>query len=438
MRRALAGLLAAALALGASACGPRDPRPTITVQRFFGECDADYGRATDLSKAEGECGIVTTLFNRFQAENPDIRLDLNLVPWPGYGQLTAQTVAGDPPDLVSMHYGLISDYQSRGVLEPMDGVLQDAGVHPSQFTAAGLRGVTRDGKIYGLPWDTIGGLWHINTGLFAKAGLMKGGEPVLPRSPEELLRHARQFKAATGKPYLIQSQVNDPATHVRNLYTYLLGQGAVFFPDADHIRLNTPEARRVVELFVTIQREGLSTSNQDNPAAIASFFNGGGGVFPTGTWMLGSFEQEAKTPGRPLFNSYDVTTYPPLYGRPAAFIDGHSWAMPKRKRTPEQRAALVRLIRFMAANNFDWARTGHVPAMRAVVESPEFKTLPHRASIAALAQMGSPLPGYVRRQGPIEGIVGDELAAAIDGQKPAARALADAERRVNELLEQSI
>jgi multiple sugar transport system substrate-binding protein len=436
MRRALGALGAIVVALLAG-CGERDPRPTITVQRFFGECAADYGGATDLSKAEGECGIVTTLFNKFEAENSDIRLDLNLVPWPGYGQLTAQMAAGDPPDLVSMHYGLISDYWSRGQLEPMDGVLREAGVDPSSFTVAARRGVTRGGRIYGLPWDTVGGLWHINTALFAKAGLMRDGRPVLPRSPEELLAQARQFKAATGKPYFIQSQVNDPATHVRNLYTYLLGQGAVVFPDGDHIRLTTPETRRVVELLRTIQREGLTTANQDNPAAITSFFNGEGGVFPTGTWMLGPFEQEARTKGRPLYGSYDVEPYPALFGRPAAFVDGHSWVMPKRRRSPEERAALVRLIRFMAAHNFDWARTGHVPASQAVVDSAAFKALPHRASIAALAQVGSPLPDYVRRQGPIEGIVGDELAAAISGQKPVEGALADAERRVNILLAQT-
>ena len=30
-----------------------------------------------------------------------------------------------------------------------------------------------------------------------------------------MLAHARQFRARTGKPYLIQAQVNDPASHVR-------------------------------------------------------------------------------------------------------------------------------------------------------------------------------------------------------------------------------
>ena len=432
----LLALLACCLAL--TSCTAKDDRTEIYLQRFFGECGAEYGRLTDLSKAEGECGIVTTLLNRFQAENPDIHLDVNIVAWPGYAQLAAQMAAKDPPDLVTMHQGVIADYQVRGLLEPINASLAQAGLDPNQFTAAGLRGVTKGGQIYALPWDTIGGLFHVNLKLFEQAGLMRDGKPILPRSPDELLAQARQFKARTGKPYLIQSTVNDPATFTRNFYTYLLAQDANFFPEPRRVSFNAPEARRVVELYRTIQREGLSTRNQDDPAAIQSFLAGEGGAFPTGTWMIGSFDKEAGTPGRALHNAYGVYPYPRLFGRDAAFVDGHSWVMPVRERTPEQRAAIARLLRFMAEHNYDWSRTGHIPAVRSVVEGAAFKALPHRADIAPLAVTGAPLPGHARLQGPIEGIIGEELAAAITGTKPVDRALIDAERRVNELLANAI
>ena len=71
-----------------------------------------------------------------------------------------------------------------------------------------------------------------------------------------------------------------------------------------------------------------------------------------------------------------------------------------------------------------------------MVASAQFKALPHRADIAALGSVGRPLPGVVQRQGAIEGILGEELQAAVTGQKPIDRALADAERRSNALLAQ--
>lgn len=423
-----------ALALLLAGCSAKRERTEVNLQRFFGDCSATYGRSTDIGAAEGECGIVTALLNRFAAENPDIDLRINVVAWPGYAQLAAQMAARKPPDLVTMHQGLIADYQSRGLLEPMDRVLAQAKLSPADFTVAGRRGVVKQGHVYGLPWDTVGGLFHVNTRLFAQAGLMRDGRPVLPGSADELLAHARRFKAATGKPYLVQSAVNDPATHTRNLYTYLLAQDAVIFPDPRHVRLTTPEARRVLELFRTIEREGLTTVNQDNPAAIASFLNGEGGVFPTGTWMISPFDQEAGTPGRPLHRAYAVFPYPRLFGRPASFVDGHSWVMPRRERSLEQEAAIARLLRFMADHNLAWSRTGHLPAFEAVVDDPRFRSLPHRAEIAPLASNGRLLPPYVQRQGAIEGLIGEEVAAAVAGTKPVSQALADAERRVNELL----
>ena len=85
-------------------------------------------RSTDVAKAEGECGIMTSLINRFNAENPDVRVDVNVVAWPGYPQLTAQMAARDPPDLVTMHTGVISDYAAKGLLEPVEPYLR-AGRH---------------------------------------------------------------------------------------------------------------------------------------------------------------------------------------------------------------------------------------------------------------------------------------------------------------------
>lgn len=433
MRR-LAALAFVFLAL--ASCGRKSGETEIVIQRFFGECGALYANSTDVAAADTECGILTTLINRFEAENPDVHVRVNVVAWPGYPQLSAQIAAGDPPDLVTMHQSVISDYQGRGLLEPVDGLLREAGIAPDAFTEAARRGVIKAGHFYGMPWDTIGRLWHINTRLMAEAGLMRDGRPILPTSPEELLAQARRFRQATGKPYLIQAQVNAPDFHVANLYTWLLAQDAVIFPDARHIRLNTPEARRIVELFRQLNAEGLTTRNQDFPAATAAFINGQGGIFPTGTWMIGPYDQEASTPGHPLYQSYAVQPFPRLWGHDTAFVDGHAWVVPRAERSPAERQAMARFLRFLAAHNFEWTRTGQLPAFRAVLDMPAFRALPHRSDIAAMAATGAQLPDYVQRQSAIQGLIGEELEAAVTGLKPVDQALADAERRVNELLAQ--
>jgi multiple sugar transport system substrate-binding protein len=425
--------LAAAVLLGS--CSGSERGQGLYIQRFFGECTSDYGTSTNVAKAEGECGIVTTMINAFRAEYPDARVSQNVVAWPGYSQLTAQVAARQPPDLVTMHSGVVPDYAGKGLLEPVEPYLAAAGLAPGIFTPAARSGVSWKGRMYGLPWDTHGGLWHINMALFRKAGLVSAdGKPILPRSPEELLRQGRQFRERTGKPYLIQSLVGDPAGAARILYTYMMAQGSPIFTDPKHIRLDTPEGRRVAELFRDITRERIGTSNMDTPAAIAAFMNGEGGVYPTGTWMIGQFETEEKTRGRPLFGSYSVQPFPQLYGKNLMFVSGHAWVVPKRERTAEEKKAIADFFRFMAARNGDWARTGHLPSVQAQVDGPAFRNLPHRSDIAIVATIGRALPDGVLRQNAIEGLVGEEMAAAITGQKPVPRALADAERRVNEFL----
>lgn len=426
--------LVALLLVGSCGGVGGDDRTEIYLQRFFGECGAEFGGATDVSKVEGECGIVTTMINKFNAENPDVHVSSNVVAWPGYPQLNAQLAARDPPDLVTMHTGMIPDYAAEGLLEPVEPYLAQAGIAPSGLTEASRSAVSIGGRLYGLPFDTHGGLFHVNTRLFAEAGLMRNGAPVLPTSPEEMMAQARQFTERTGKPYLIQSLVGDNAYAARNLYTYLLAQNAVFFPSPRRIRLQTPEAERIVDFFRAITASGTSTLNQDTPAAIASFVSGEGGIYPTGTWMIGQFEAEANMPGRPLYRSYAVYPYPRLWGEQVAYVSGHAWVVPARERTPEQRAAIARFFRFVADHNFDWARTGHLPAFQAVVDSAAFRALPHRSNIAEVARTGRPLPSGVQRQNAIEGLVGEEVAAAFNGQKTTRQALADAERRVNALL----
>lgn len=430
------GTLLTLLALASCAPEAEEGQTQIVVQRFFGACEAEYGDVSDPSEAEGECGIMTALINRFEAENPDIDIIENIVFWPGYDQLTAAMAANDAPDLVTMHGSVIADYQARGLIEPIGEDIAQFGIEPGEFTPAARQAVTIDGKIWALPIDTWAPLWHVNLGLFREAGLLQNGKPVLPRNPEELFAQAKQFRERTGKPYFVQATANEYAGFTRNFYTFVMQQGGTLFDDTPRATFRTEEARRALELFKEIHDRNLTTRNQDYSAAVSSFMNGGGGVFLVGTWMVQNFEREARTPGRPLADGYAVYPYPQLFGEEdTVFADGHSFAMPADDdRTEAEREAALRFLAFFAENNLAWSRTGHLPVMQSVVESRAWRELPHREELAELVRTARPLPKDVRRQFPIETIVGQEANAAISGAKTIDEALLDMERRVNDVL----
>lgn len=409
----------------------------LQIQRFFGACDAEYGNSTDVSKADGECGIMTTLINKFKAEHPEINVKVTTVEWPGYDQLTAQMASRTPPDLVTMHNSVIADYQSKGLIQPIDQLLAMDKVDPNAFTPTALNGVKRDGQMFGLPMDTWTMLFHVNTKLMKQAGLMGAdGNPVLPQTPDELLAQARQFKKATGKPYLVQILSNETAAYARMFYTFMFQQGAQIFTDSTHINLQTPKAKNVVNLFKQIYSEDLTTKNMDYPATVSSFSHGEGGILLNGNWLLGTYDAESHKADSPLKDSYVAFPYPQLYKKnPALYVDGHSWVMPTKKHTDAELTAIADFYKFMAENDYQWARTGHLPSVKAVLDMPEFKALPQRSNLMEVTKIGTGLPSDVQRQFAIQDILGEELASAITGTKDVDSALADAESRVNEMLE---
>ena len=230
--------------------------------------------------------------------------------------------------------------------------------------------------------------------------------------------------------------VNEPSAYARNLFTFLMQQNSDFFADPRHIKLQTPEARRVLQLFKQIYDEGLTTKDQDYTAATGGFLNGQGGVYLVGTWMIGTYEQASKQPGSPLAGGYTVVPYPAALSGPRRhlcrrpLLGGPERATQRRRRS----RAIFRLLRFLRDNDFEWSRTGHLPAYQDVIDSARWRALPHRAEIAKLVDIAEPLPPGVQRQFLIQQIISEEMESAITGQKPIDAALADAERRVNDVL----
>src|ERR1035437_3697563 len=98
-----------ALAVGVALCGSSvnaqaEDKTVVSFARFFGSCEADFGTVTDISKSAGECGIITAMTNKFNADNPDVEVKTQVIEWnPYYDQLGARIIAKDIPAIAVMH-----------------------------------------------------------------------------------------------------------------------------------------------------------------------------------------------------------------------------------------------------------------------------------------------------------------------------------------------
>lgn len=446
LRTALAGLgllFAVSFVLLFSSVASAQPAPAaqpakteISFMRFFGSCEAKYGTLTDPRQATGECGIITALTNRFNATNKDgIVVRTETAEWgPYYDSLNARLVAKDAPTISVMHLSVLGDYVRRKLVLPLDEGFKQAGVDTTDFTDHARQGVTRDGVVYALPFDTWSWLWHVNMNLMRKAGLVQpNGKPLLPRSPDELFQHAERFKAATGKPYFAWAVANETASHTRTFLTLVHQQGgSLFGADGRSMSVSGPEARTAFTLMKRLYDAGHIKPHADYGGASRAWLNGEAGIHVVGTWTIDQSIAESEKKDSPLYKGYHVVPFPQLYGKPSVFADGHAWVLMKHGAKNERElAAAFKFMKFLFDNDLEWARTGHLATRRSLVESPVFTDLPYRDDLAAIARIGAGIPGNVPVQRSVENLLGEEISGFMIGHKTLDQAIASIEKRIN-------
>lgn len=414
----------------------------ITLSRFFGSCEADYGKSTDVKAARGECGVITTLVNQFNATNKDnIIVKPQIVEWgPYYDQLTARIVARDVPTVAVMHESSLGDFVNRKLIDPVDDGFKSVGIDTSEYSDHAKAGTQFDGKTYALPFDTWGWLWHFNLNLMKKAGLTKpDGTPVEPTTPEELLTQARKFKEATGKPYFSWTTVNSTSPNMRTFLTLFYQQnGAELFKGGakPQLDMKSAQATKALTLMNQMYSEGLIMTGLDYGASNQAFVNGETGVVVVGTWKIDDFVAQSEKPGTALSNGYAVVPFPRLLDKKSVFADGHTWVMIKGGAKDEaQRKAALTFLKFLWDNDGEWARTGHLPANKTALNSAAFKALPMRSNIVELSATGRGMPHSIPRQRAIEIAVDQEIGNMMTSKKPLAETQDAAEARVNKLLD---
>lgn len=105
----------------------------------------------------------------FEKENPDIHVNIDVVPWDTLLQrLTTDIAAGTTPDISIIGTRWLYDFASQGVAEPLDSYLKPE--FKSTFIDTFMSPSVIDGKIMGLPVAASARAMMVNTDLFDKAG----------------------------------------------------------------------------------------------------------------------------------------------------------------------------------------------------------------------------------------------------------------------------
>lgn len=368
----------------------------ISFFRFFGECQNEFGNVTDMAKANGECGIITALTNKFNAENTiGAKVVTQTVDWGAYyDQLTATYSTGNIPDVAVMHSSVMPNFSDRDLLTPLGKPMTDAGIDTNDFVPAALKNASSSNEVYALPYDLHALLFHMNMDLMKQAGLVNAdGSPILPKTPEEFIEQGKKFKEATGKPYIAVESQSSEGMMVRVFDSFMWQQGVdVISSDGKTASINTPEGLTAAKLVASLYSEGLINSALDYPGAEQAFLNGEAGILINGTWGVDNYNSQAAG-GKTALKNYRVANFPQIFAKPAVWADSHMWVIPKDdSRSEEETKAALAFLKFLNDNNFQWSRTGHLSVRKSVLDSAEFQALPHRAEFADTSKNATALP----------------------------------------------
>ena len=275
MTRAQAACLIAAalpaLGTGAGCAGGRD-RDRVVTLRFWA-----MGR-------EGE--VVQELARDFTRENPDVRVEVQQIPWSAaHEKLLTGYVGRATPDLAQLGNTWIAEFAALRALEPLDARIAVSSV---VAPAAYFRGIWESNVMGNV---TFGVPWYVDTRLlfYRRDLLAKAGYDSMPDTWDGWRAAMLAMKRAGGPDhyplFLPLNEWQPQAVLGLQAGSPLLSDGATRGAFA------APEFRRAFAFYVGLFRDGLAPPVGANDIAnvYQEFARGYIAMYITGPWNLGEF-----------------------------------------------------------------------------------------------------------------------------------------------------
>ena len=265
--------IAAVAAIAISGCSPNagtDPSSGETVTLQYAIWDMNQEAA------------MQRIADTFSQENPDVDVQIQLIPYGDYFvKLQTSIAGGDAPDVFWMNGPNIALYASEGVLAPLGEQDVDTSMYPPGLVEL----YTHGGTLYGAPkdLDTIG-LWY-NKELFDAAGVdypQDGWTWDDMRQAAEALTNPDEGVFGIAAAQLAQE----------NYYNSICQAGGrVISPDGKVAGYDSPEALAGITFWTDFIAQGWSPTAEQMVETTARdlFLSGKVAMYQTGSWSAGAF-----------------------------------------------------------------------------------------------------------------------------------------------------
>jgi multiple sugar transport system substrate-binding protein len=342
---------------------------------------------------------------------------------PYYSKVTLATVGNKPPDVAIAHLTRAKPLWDGDLLDPITADdLAGVGLSASDFNQKAWTAQKTDGKNICVPLDTHPFVLFYNVDVCQKAGLIDGDGNLKDLTGIDAFESAlAAVSKVTGGTALNVANVSEIATPWRFFWTmYNQIQGATpFISDGGaKLTVNEDAYSKVTEMTQKWVKSGWLNKGLDYATAQTLMFTGKAGFFMQGEWEI-STAQSIKG------LKFGMAPIPQLFDKPAAQADSHTFILPRKDRTPEQKKAAMLFIKQMLEQSLTWAQGGHVPAYMPTFDSSAYKKLTPQSNYASAAESAvfDDAAWYGGSGSTFENTVGAQLALVQQGSSSPAAAM---------------
>lgn len=406
----------------------------LTALAFVG-CRSRVNKVTNIRFVswgnEVEEKNLRSLIAEFEKQNPDIKVELEIIPWVRvFDKLMISTAGGRPPDVTRLSSTWSAPLAAKGLLEPLDDYVKRDDYDLQDFFPQSLDGWGRyKGTLYSIPTDIDVYAMYYNKTMFDKYGVP------YPDWTWDWNKYVEMSKLLTkdlnGDGNLDQWGC---ATDVWwQSYIYQSG-GTIVSDDNSQCTLDKPEAYRGLQFMSDLLNKHHVAPRPEETAQVGNmklFTSGKIGMFISGSWAA-----ELIFPANIKDFEYDVAPLPRGPRSRATFIGGAAYGILSRSQHKE---ASWKLVKWMTGKEYQRSRAleSQIIPSRISVAKETYLSLKkpplHRKAFVDMIAYGRATP-YVSCSPEMNEIIQSRLELVLLGKKSAKSACEEVTPIVDELL----
>lgn len=369
-RTVLAWLLIVVFGTGMAGCS--EQRDTRTTVRFWA-----MGR---------EAEVVAQLIPDFERENPDIRVEIQQIPWTSaHEKLLTAYVAGGLPDICPLGNTWIPEFAALNALEPLQPhVDRSSVIHEADYFPGIWDTNIVDAGLVGIPWYVDTRLLFYRRDLLREAGFERA-----PRSwPEwEAAMAAIAADAPPGRyPVLM------PVNEFEQVLSFALQQDDPLLRDDDRYgNFESPGFKRAMGFYTNMFRQGWAPMMSETQISnVWDEFGKGHFVFYiSGPWNIGEFRKRLPAS---VQDQWMTAPLPGPRGPGAGLAGGTSLVL---FRTSAHKPEAWKLTEFLSRPDIQrrfYALIGNLPPRRGSWEDRQLENDPHVRAFRDQLERVKPTP----------------------------------------------